>query len=638
MSTRPRLFLSSGTTHKLRRALGMTAIAAFLLCSACESDSPGSAVIAPLNSVSLSVADVQKILAQGIQEANARNVRATFAVSDRVGNVLAVYRMTGATATVDIVSGLGVNDGLDGVSGIIPAEAAAISKAITGAYLSSSGNAFSTRTASQIIQKNFNPREANQPSGPLYGVQFSQLPCSDLVARMTDGSIGPKHAPLGLAGDPGGLPLYKQGVVVGGIGVMADGIYGIDLDITDIDNDTDELIAVAASTNFRAPADIRGNRITADGRSFRYVDSEAIASTPATASIGLILPGNLVAVAGYNNGSISAGVAMGTTAAGIVPDPALASVAGWMLSDAGGSNRYATRDSLNPATGAGGIAQAEVNELLRQGLTLANRARAQIRRPTGSAAQVSITIVDNSGEVLGLARTPDAPLFGLDVALQKARTAAFFSSTSAGAALNGLPAASYVSGNTSAISAYVGNARSFFNDPALLTGATAFTPRAIGLIHRPTFPDGIATSGNGPFSKSINEWSPFNNGLQLDLIYNQLVASVGGSLAVGCTGIPAIRNGIQIFPGAVPIYRGTQLIGAIGVSGDGVDQDDMVALLGLARSQSALLAAGNSNPVANAPASVRADQLEPQGIRLRYAQCPQTPFNNSSEQNVCAGL
>jgi hypothetical protein len=86
-------------------------------------------------------------------------------------------------------------------------------------------------------------------------------------------------------------------------------------------------------------------------------------------------------------------------------------------------------------------------------------------------------------------------------------------------------------------------------------------------------------------------------------------------------------NGIQIFPGGVPVYRASALIGAVGVSGDGVDQDDMVAFLGLANSG-----------LGNAPASMRADQLAPQGTGLRYVQCPQSPFNGSTEQNVCAGL
>lgn len=613
---------------------------AVLLLSACGGDElPQDPAPAALDSVSLSVSDVERVLAQAQAEANARHLKATIAVTDRVGNVLAVYQMAGAGGTVNIVSGLGVSGGLDGVLNTIPSPLAAISKALTGAYLSSSGNAFSTRTASQIIQKNFNPGEANQPGGPLYGVQFSQLPCSDLVRRFSDGSIGPKHSPLGLAGDPGGLPLYKNGVVVGGIGVMADGVYGLDLNITDIDQDSDELIAVAASSGFSAPVDIRGNRITADGRSFRYVDSEAISSNPAAASTATLLPGEFLAVTGYSTATARAGIAMGQAGSGILPDSAaLNPVSAWVLSDGAGVNRYPPRDSISPSTAMNGMTQQEVTQILLSALDLAHHARAQIRRPLGSAAQVTVSVVDASGAVLGLAKTPDAPLFGIDVSLQKARTANFFSSANAGSDLQSLPTVTYINGDTSSIGSYVTSARSFFNDAQLLTGNDAFSARALGNIHRPTFPEGIAGTQNGPFSKSLAQWSPFNVGLQLDLIYTQLVQSVVASdFSEGCTGLASLKNGIQIFPGGVPIYRGTQLIGAIGVSGDGVDQDDMIALLGLARA-SQILAISNPNPVRNAPAPMRADQLTPQGIRLRYAQCPQSPFNGSSEQNVCAGL
>ena len=86
-------------------------------------------------------------------------------------------------------------------------------------------------------------------------------------------------------------------------------------------------------------------------------------------------------------------------------------------------------------------------------------------------------------------------------------------------------------------------------------------------------------------------------------------------------------------PGGVPVYRNGLLIGAVGISGDGVDQDDMVAFLGLANAASAL-----GTGFGNAPAAMRADQLSPRGTRLRYVQCPQAPFNDSTEQNVCAGL
>jgi hypothetical protein len=99
-----------------------------------------------------------------------------------------------------------------------------------------------------------------------------------------------------------------------------------------------------------------------------------------------------------------------------------------------------------------------------------------------------------------------------------------------------------------------------------------------------------------------------------------------------CTGIGAIRNGIQIFPGSVPIYRGSQLVGGIGISGDGVDQDDMVAFLGLHNAGVRL-----NTGIGNAPRDIRADNLVPNNARLRYVQCPQAPFIGSDEQNVCEG-
>jgi len=42
---------------------------------------------------SLTIVDVQQVIAQAVAEAQARGVNATIAVVDRVGNVLALYRM-----------------------------------------------------------------------------------------------------------------------------------------------------------------------------------------------------------------------------------------------------------------------------------------------------------------------------------------------------------------------------------------------------------------------------------------------------------------------------------------------------------------------------------------------------------------
>ena len=597
----------------------------------------------------LTVADVEKIIAQAAHEANARKTPATIAVSDRVGNILAVFQMTGARDKFRITSEregrAGARGGLENID-ILPAAFAAISKAVTGAYLSSNGNAFSSRTASQIVQENFNPRENNQPSGPLFGVQFSQLACSDLIAGsgFNTTSIGPKPSPLGLSADPGGLPLYKNGRHVGGVGVIADGIYGLDADITDIDQDVDELIAVAATNGFAAPDDIRANRITADGRTFRYVDSETLLSNPAQAPVFSTLAGSLQDIFAFNAGTIKAGVSFGSAASGIRADTgAFAALGAFVLVDATNANRYA------PRAGTDGLMTAvDATTIVAEAIKIANRARAQIRRPTGVQAQVTVSVVDTNGEILAIARTPDAPIFGTDVSLQKARSALLFSHPAAAAEIAALPPPAYIGAGGGAVPAYrsfpqyVSTMRSFLNDPNSLTGNIAYSNRAIGGLARPFFPDGIANTAPGPLSTPISNWSPFHVGFQLDLNYN---AIIGVALAVigrdalklpkDCTGLARAKNGIQIFAGSVPIYRGNVLVGAIGVSGDGIDQDDMVAFLGLNNASKIL-----NNGIGNAPKNLRADIIEPQGLgtRLRYVQCPQAPFNGSDEQNVCNGL
>jgi len=225
----------------------------------------------------LSSTEVEQILAQAAAEARARDVGATIAVVDRVGNVLAVLTAGQAQTFVTVTSTAKgepqIVGGLENLN-FVPATLAAISKAMTGAYLSTGGNAFTTRTASQIVQENFNPGEKNVPSGPLFGVQFSQLPCSDFSQRYVAGvGVGPHRAPLGLAADPGGLPLYKNGRVVGGVGVMADARYSLDKVISNFDEDLDELIATAATVGFAAPLDIRADRITLVGKTARFSDA-----------------------------------------------------------------------------------------------------------------------------------------------------------------------------------------------------------------------------------------------------------------------------------------------------------------------------------------------------------------------------
>lgn len=595
---------------------------------------------------SLSIANVEQIVANAAAEATARNLPAVIAVTDRVGNVLAVFRMPGAQANAT-TSAAPNGDNIDAQNVTFPAEAGAIAKAITGAYLSSGGNAFSTRTASMIVQEHFPPAPGTVglESGPLFGVQFSQLPCSDLAARFVSAGagalVGPKRSPLGLAGDPGGFPLYKNGVLVGGIGVMADGDYGVDQDVTDTDADSEEYIALAGTLGFEAPENIRADRIYVDGTQLRYSDaSYAALMTGGNASYAAAA-GSLVAVTGYYGipaPAIRAGTAYGSEVSGIRASSAaeFSNRDAFVLTDGSGANRYSIRGGTDAIPQP--LTVAEVRAVLEEAFTVMSRARAQIRQPLDSRAQVSISVVDTNGAVLGLVRSPDAPIFGIDVSLQKARTAAFFSGPNAASDLQANP--------SSDVQSFVQAMRTFLDDQTALTGTHAFSDRAGGNLSRPYFPDGEVGRPNGPLSRPIAQFNPFSTGLQSALIIGNLGAHLnfvtGASTSdtpQACTATPGtnrLANGIQIFPGSVPIYRGNALVGAIGVSGDGIDQDDMISFLGTHNGGSRV------GGIGNAPAGIRADNivvdLGDANVRLRYISCPFAPFLDTTQQNVCQGL
>lgn len=618
-------------------------------------DGNGGAFTPPAQE-SLSVTDVQTVIAQAVGEATARNLPSVIAVTDRVGNVLAVFEMNGARAIATTSARTAMetinSPGID-VQGVdVPAAAGAIAKAVTGAYLSSAGNAFSTRTASQIVQEHFPPAPtaAGLESGPLFGVQFSQLPCSDLNQRFGNAGaaalIGPKRSPLGLSADPGGLPLYKNGVVVGAIGVMGDGDYGFDSNILDIDVDDEEAIALAGIQGFAPSAAITANRISVDGTSLRFSDMVVSDLSPLQSNFAAIngTSGNLIAVTGYSAGTIIAGSAYGTENSGIRASTAaeFRNRDAFVLSDGTGTNRFPIRAGTDGADVAAPLTAAESRAILEEAFIIMSRARAQIRQPLDSRAQVSISVVDTHGEILGIVRSPDAPIFGTDVSLQKARTASFFSNSVAASDLLGNP--------DTDVAAFVQRVRTFLNDPNALTGTVAFADRSGGNLSRPYFPDGELGRPAGPLSRPIEDFNPLATGLQAALIFPNLgqhLAFVTGASATDtpmrCTNTPdavagqnRLENGIQIFPGSVPIYRGDQLIGGLGVSGDGIDQDDMISFLGL---HNAGLRVGS---IGNAPKAIRADNvvvdLGDAQVRLRYVSCPFAPFLDTNDQNVCEGL
>lgn len=625
--------------YLVRTTLAGACAAVLAACGSTTNISQSGVLQVPSASEALTVTDVQQIFAQATAEAQARKKPATIAVVDRVGNVLGIFQDTGALPTFTINGGRGAVGGLEGIK-VLPAEAAAIAKALTSAYFSSNGNAFSSRTAGQIIQQNFDPGQTGATAGPLFNVQFSQLTCSDVSKQASAGTQGPHRSPLGFAAQPGGLPLYKNGTVVGAIGVIADGVYSIVTDyVNNTTPDVNELIAVAGTAGFQAPTSIRADHITAGGNTLIFDTSEDLLTNPASAPSFASIDGTGGALdnfAGFGGNPIVAGQAYGTLGSGVIPDtnPALAGTGDYIVVDSTGTNRFpivAGTDALMSA--------ADVAQIIKSTLQVANHTRAQVRQPLGSIAQVSVTVVDTNGEIVGYARSPDALVDSIDVVQQKARTALFFSTTTAAAQLAALPDAKYLDPtattivSTSPIKAYVTAAQSFFGNPQAFANGVAFSTRAIDNIATPYFPDGIPDTPNGPFSKPIADFSIFNDGLELDLVINKFVAALQGDTTPNCTGISQIRNGITTFGGGFPIYRGTQLVGAIGVSGDGTDQSDLIGFIGLDSAGKAL-----GNGIGNAPAAMRADQLTPLGTRLRYVNCPQTPYVDSDAQGVCQGL
>jgi uncharacterized protein GlcG (DUF336 family) len=520
---------------------------------------PGS-LDPPVNiaATNLSSSDVQTILQQAASAATALGKPVNIVVTDREGNVIGFFAMPG-TPTPSTIRSVGrLGQGLEGAT--VPPAEAATAKAATAAFFSTGGNAFTTRTAGFIIQEHFPPAISFRAGGPLYGVQFSSLPCSD---------IKKPSARLGLSADPGGLPIYKNGLPAGGIGVEGDGLYTVDRDPADNDQPFEELIAASGIRGFEAPALIRGDNILVDGIRLPFSN---IVSPPA--------PTTVASIAGA---TISA-----PPASEFVPQ-----VVGGI---AGEVSPHFFPFISGTAPSADALTASEVGTIIAHAAQQANITRAAIRQPLGSNARVTMAVVDTAGVVLGIFRQQDAPIFGFDVAVQKARTAAFFSGPNAAASLRAAGLGSYVDRAAA--------------DGLRFDGSIAFSDRATGFLHRPFFPDGINDTAAGPFSTALTDWSPFDVGLQLDLVRTNFLASLGGA-PVPCTSIPALPNGIQIFPGSVPLYKNGALVGAIGISGDGVDQDDLIAAAG----------ANGFSP----PAAIRSDQVFVRGVRLPFLKFPRSP-------------
>jgi uncharacterized protein GlcG (DUF336 family) len=636
---------SSATTSPSAAPSGPTTLAASSTQSSATtqpSDAPAAsnavqAMVlsdAPAGPTTLTAADVQLIIAQAVAKAQQIGFLATIAVLDQEGNVLGVFKMNGARSDVRLG---GINlagqptaapdpNGLDGVTlplapglGIFSdgAALAAMSKAGTAAFFSTQGSAISTRTASAIVQENFPVGISSQAGGPLFGVQFSSLPCSDtrnpLVNQLP-------NLPIGLSADSGGLPIYKNGLAVGGIGVEGNGLYTFDASIMDLDRTPEEDIAAAGIKGFRVAKVFQADNILIDGMRLAFSNVPlSAADGPAPAPFGS-LPGTVIFPLDMTTNPPTP-VIRGQQISGFTP-LTLGGVPGRVIPDPSPGVNLAggVRKGFFPFVGStvSSLTAADVNTILTQAAQQAYRMRAAIRigPSAGLPAQpteVNIAVVDTSGAVLGQFSTQDAPQFGQPVSIQKGRTALFFSLQNAGAQL--LAANANVAGIVPGldISRYV-TAATKFGVP--LNGQNAFSSRAMGFLARPFFPDGIPGTPNGPFSEPFGTWSVFNDGLQIALVKPALVRLLTGGtppsgVAFNCSPLPndlIFASGIQIFAGGAALFKNGVLVGAIGVSGDGIDQDDAVARAG----------AFGFDP----PAAVTADQLLIGGVRLPYTKYP----------------
>ena len=422
--------------------------------------------------------------------------RMAIAVVDRFGRPLAIYRKPQATdGTVEI----------------------ALSLARTGAFFSNDQAPLSSRTVNTISREHFPNGVPNQPAAPLFGIENTNRGCdlnatflSEVPPARNAAGTGPGP---GITVIPGGIPVFKNGPLVGGLGVAG------------IDPDAAEFAAVSATANtqFFVPLPLPPpGAVFINGVRLPFVRQTSRPAGTAAASS----PGGVYQVPARDGGAEPEGYLVG-------PEPS--------------------------AT----LSEDEVRGIIQSAVDRANKTRAVIRLPLGSRARFVIAVTDLDGNILGLYRMPDATVFSIDVAVAKARNVVYFSSPGA--------------------------------DPQDLPGVppgTAVTNRTIGFGAQSFFPSGIDDSSPGPFR---------------DLY----LFDVANPCTQGRQPANPNQSGVVFFPGSAPLYRNGVMVGGLGVSGDGVEQDDYVTAGG----------AEGFEP----PEQIRADQIFIRGVRLPYFKFPRNP-------------
>jgi uncharacterized protein GlcG (DUF336 family) len=488
----------------------------------------------PLETETLSQADVQMVVEAAANSAESDAM--AIAVVDRLGRILAVY--VGPSAPPESPGNF---------SQMIPTADLAISLARTGAFFSNDQAPLSSRTVRFISGKHFPPDVVNTASAALYGIENTNRGCNLAVSLNT--MVPPATTMAGTmpgygvitgkvdledsnqtAVNPGGVPIFKNSQLVGGIGVAA------------ADADTAEYVAYQAAGMIA----MSGPSAATDGVGFPTFPAPGIVSIN-----GITLPfvNQTTPPSGVTTGTFNSAhyMVMPKPSAGVAPE-------GFLIAAADGP--------------VGGLTAAQVTQIINNAVATAKTTRAQIRLPIGVKAAMSIAVSDLDGTLIGLYRMPDGTVFSIDVAATKARNVIYFSGMNRQAAdLNQVPL------------------------------GTAVTNRTIGFGAQPFFPSGIDGTPPGPFFNLYTQdtETPCTQGFQ--------VPSVAWP--------KANQSGVVFFPGSEPLYINGVLVGGLGVSGDGVDQDDYVTAGGAAGFE--------------APTDIRADQIVIDGVRLPYLKFPRNP-------------
>jgi uncharacterized protein GlcG (DUF336 family) len=489
--------------------------------------------IPPSPTVTLTAADVDAIVKAALTSVSPTTM--VVAVVDRAGNVLALWRKPDAlsTAAGNFGAQVDTND-------------LAIGLARTGAFFSNNQAPLTSRTVRFISGIHLPPGVMNQPNADLYGIENTNRGCT-LSADLEAAGLSPSRAFLGGTGpgiitgkadlkdsdpnsvNPGGLPIFKGSVLVGGIGVA-----GVTGDIAEFAAFT------GAQANGYGPIP---NPLPSPGAVFLGgVILPAIDQQTRPASVGSgTLVGDYVTVPKDGKPKDGKPAPEGTL---VGPHP-----------------------SVNPDPANGGLTSAEVSQIMDNAEMTANTTRAAIRLPLGSRARMVIAVSDLGGTLIGLRRMPDATVFSVDVAASKARNMVYFNSASRTAAdLPGVPM------------------------------GTAVTNRTISFGAQPLYPPGIDMSSAGPF---------------FDLYLQDIKFPCTQGMQAGPYNVS--KSGIVFFPGSAGLYRNGVLVGGLGISGDGVDQDDYVT--------------NGGTKGFEAPLNIRADQVVDQNVRLPYFKFPRDPTN-----------